>query len=112
VRNAIALEDGHLSRVYADLRRLGVVEVETGRAIVCLVGAAPQAGSWVVARAHAILGDIALSSLPQGTPGGNVHFVVEGVRVGEVVTRLHAAFFEYDVVGQETAAPGPEATAL
>jgi aspartate kinase len=92
---SLTVEDtGSLDAIVADLRGLGTVSLEPDRAIVCVVGEGLRATPGVAARVFATVRDINVSLISQGASRVNLTFVVEQARVGEVVCRLHQAFFE------------------
>jgi len=92
---SLTVEDtGSLEAILADLRGLGSVSLERDRAIVCVVGEGLRAMPGIAARVFATVRDINVSLISQGASRVNLTFVVEEARVGEVVCRLHQAFFE------------------
>ena len=92
---SLTVEDtGSLEAILADLRGLGSVSLERDRAIVCVVGEGLRATPGIAARVFATVRDINVSLISQGASRVNLTFVVEEARVGEVVCRLHQAFFE------------------
>jgi aspartate kinase len=92
---SLTVEDtGSLEAILADLRGLGSVALERDRAIVCVVGEGLRATPGIAARVFATVRDINVSLISQGASRVNLTFVVEEARVGEVVCRLHQAFFE------------------
>ena len=92
---SLTVEDtGSLEAILADLRGLGAVALERDRAIVCVVGEGLRATPGIAARVFATVRDINVSLISQGASRVNLTFVVEEARVGEVVCRLHQAFFE------------------
>ena len=92
---SLTVEDtGSLEAILADLRGLGSVSLERDRAIVCVVGEGLRAMPGIAARVFATVRDINVSLISQGASRVNLTFVVEEARVGEVVCRLHHAFFE------------------
>src|SRR6266568_957613 len=92
---SLTVEDtGSLEAILADLRGLGSVSLERDRAIVCVVGEGLRATPGIAARVFATVRDINVALISQGASRVNLTFVVEEARVGEVVCRLHQAFFE------------------
>src|SRR6266496_3815081 len=92
---SLSIDDASaLPELIPELQQLGTVEVEEGRAIVCVVGEGLRATPGIAARVFATVRDINVSLLSQGASRVNLTFVVEEARVGEVVCRLHQAFFE------------------
>jgi aspartate kinase len=85
-----------VSAAVEELRRLGKVEVEEGKAIICLVGEnvrgkVGMAASVFTAAARA---NINLHMISQGASEINISFVVEERDVMEAVRQLHHHFFE------------------
>jgi len=83
-----------LPDIVAELRRLGTVSVESGRAIVCVVGEGLRTTPGIAARVFATVADINVSLISQGASRVNLTFVVDEARVRETVLRLHEAWFE------------------
>ena len=97
-----------LPDIVAELRRLGTVSVESGRAIVCVVGEGLRATPGIAARVFATITDINVSLISQGASRVNLTFVVDEARVREAVLRLHEALFERDGVDVDPAAAAGE----
>lgn len=83
-----------LAAIVGDLRRLGTVEVEDKRAIICVVGEGLRNTPGVAARVFEQLRDINISLISQGASSINLTFVIDEHYAPEVVARLHQAFFE------------------
>lgn len=83
-----------LAAIVGDLRHLGTVEVEDGRAIICVVGEGLRSTPGVAARVFEQLRDINISLISQGASSINLTFVTDERRAPEAVARLHGAFFE------------------
>ena len=94
--------------IVAELRRLGTVSVESGRAIVCVVGEGLRTTPGIAARVFATVTDINVSLISQGASRVNLTFVVDEARVREAVLRLHQALFERDGVDLDPAAAAGE----
>jgi len=105
---SLTVEDaGSLPAIVAELRPLGTVSVEPGRAIVCVVGEGLRITPGIAARVFATVSDINVSLISQGASRVNLTFVVEEARVREAVLRLHEALFEHERVDLgEAAATG------
>jgi len=99
VDDARALPD-----ILAELQPLGAVAVESGRAIVCVVGEGLRTTPGIAARVFATISDINVSLISQGASRVNLTFVVEETRVQEAVVRLHEALFEREGVDLDEAA--------
>jgi len=94
--------------IVAELRRLGTVSVESGRAIVCVVGEGLRTTPGIAARVFATVTDINVSLISQGASRVNLTFVVDEARVREAVLRLHEALFERDGLDLDPAAAAGE----
>src|SRR5437667_1255366 len=93
-----------LPEIVAELRPLGTVSVESGRAIVCVVGEGLRTTPGIAARVFATVSDINVSLISQGASRVNLTFVVDEARVREAVLRLHEALFERQGVDLDHAA--------
>jgi aspartate kinase len=80
------------------------VAVESGRAIVCVVGEGLRTTPGIAARVFATISDINVSLISQGASRVNLTFVVDEDRVQETVLRLHDALFEREPAGLDAAA--------
>jgi aspartate kinase len=78
-----------------DLRKLGKVEVETGKAIICLVGENVRGRVGMAASVFNVAAScqVSLHMISQGASEINISFVIEERDVPEVVRALHARFF-------------------
>jgi len=99
---------GSLPAIVAELQALGTVAVESGRAIVCVVGEGLRITPGIAARVFATIADINVSLISQGASRVNLTFVVEETRVREAVLRLHEALFERQGVDLGAAAAAEE----
>lgn len=101
---SIAFDGGRdVSAAVAELKRLGKVEVEEGKAIICLVGenVRGKVGMAASVFAAAARANINLHMISQGASEINISFVVEERDVTEAVRQLHQHFFESrDVVAE------------
>jgi aspartate kinase len=84
-----------LSGLVQDLKRLGNVEVEDKKAIVCLVGENLRGRIGVAADVFSVLAKAGVNvhMISQGASEINISFVVEEGDVPEAVKQLHAHFF-------------------
>jgi aspartate kinase len=106
---SLTLEDASaLSAILSELQKFGEVEVEDGRAIICIVGEGLRSTPGIAARAFSTIHDINVSLISQGASRINLTFVIDDAHVLEAVNRLHEAFFS-----EETQVPGlkPQVTA-
>ena len=78
-----------------ELRKLGKVEVETGKAIICLVGENVRGRVGMAASVFNVAAScqVNLHMISQGASEINISFVIEEPDVPEVVKALHARFF-------------------
>jgi aspartate kinase len=89
-------ETGMLEEIIRDLRPIAAVKVETGLAVVCIVGEELRYTSGIAARIFSTLPDINVLLISQGASNVNLTFVVAERDVEETVRRLHASLFECD----------------
>ncbi|HYP01380.1 MAG TPA: lysine-sensitive aspartokinase 3 [Pyrinomonadaceae bacterium] len=94
---SLSLEDtSKVEEIIRDLRPIAAVKVETGLAVVCVVGEELRYTSGIAARIFGTLGDINVLLISQGASNVNLTFVVAERDVEETVRRLHASLFECD----------------
>jgi len=85
-------EAGALTAIVEDLKQLGTVKIEKGRAIICVVGEGLRGTPGIAGRVFSTISDINVSLISQGASSVNFTFVIEEERVKEAVTRLHEEF--------------------
>ena len=83
-----------LSSIIAELETLGSVNIETERAIVCVVGEGLRGTPGIAARVFSLIGNINISLISQGASQINLTFAIDEDRVAEAVARLHDGLFE------------------
>jgi aspartate kinase len=83
-----------LSSIIAELEALGSVNVETKRAIVCVVGEGLRGTPGIAARVFSLIGDINISLISQGASQINLTFAIDEDRIADAVERLHSGLFE------------------
>ena len=94
---SLSLEDtSRIDEIIRDLRPIAAVKVESGLAVVCIVGEELRYTSGIAARIFGTLGDINVLLISQGASNVNFTFVVAEREVEETVRRLHASLFECD----------------
>jgi len=94
---SLSLEDtDRVEEIIKDLRPIAAVKVESGLAVVCIVGEELRYTSGVAARIFGTLRDINVLLISQGASNVNLTFVVAEADVEETVRRLHASLFECD----------------
>ena len=86
-------DDSSLPAIVKELEELGTVRVETGRAIICVVGEGLRGTPGIAARVFSTISDINVTLISQGASSVNFTFAIEEARVAEAVRRLHDAFF-------------------
>jgi aspartate kinase len=92
---SLSLDDASgLPAILEELRRLGEVEVEQGRAIICVVGEGLRSTPGIASRVFSTISDINVSLVSLGASSINLTFAVDEPHASEVVMRLHRAFFE------------------
>jgi aspartate kinase len=82
-----------LDRVVEDLRRLGDVEVESGYAVICVVGEGLRASTGLAAKIFSTVADVNIALVSHGASAVNLTFVVKENDAAKVISRLHNAFF-------------------
>ena len=83
----------NLDQLVAELNRFGAVEIETGNAVVCVVGEGLRSTPGVAAKIFATIADINVSLVSHGASSINFTFVVKENMVAEAVKKIHQAFF-------------------
>ncbi|MCV4820086.1 ACT domain-containing protein, partial [Escherichia coli] len=76
-----------------DLRRLGDVEVESGYAVICVVGEGLRASTGLAAKIFSTVADVNIALVSHGASAVNLTFVVKENDAAKVISRLHNAFF-------------------
>lgn len=84
---------GSLNQLVTELNRFGAVEIETGNAVVCVVGEGLRSTPGVAAKIFATIADINVSLVSHGASSINFTFVVKENQVAEAVRKIHNAFF-------------------
>lgn len=82
------------SALVDDLRAFATVEVETGMAIVCVVGEGIRTQPDVLGKLFSAVGSVPVSMVSQGASKRNVTFVVAESDARSVVERVFRTFFE------------------
>lgn len=83
----------NLGTIVHDLSAFSQVQVESGRAIVCLVGEQMRKTPGIAARTFGAIRDININMVSQGASEINLTFVIDQKDVEDVVKRLHKEFF-------------------
>lgn len=91
---ALTLDDHEsVEKVVEDLRRLGDVEVETGYAVICVVGEGLRASTGMAAKIFSAISDVNIALVSHGASGVNLTFVVKEELAPDVIKKLHQEFF-------------------
>ncbi len=102
---SLSLDDATtLPLIIPELQKLGTVETEERRAIVCVVGEGLRATPGIAALVFNAIGDINVSLVSLGASSVNLTFAVDDEHAAEVVARLHHQFFEGGTKRREKAA--------
>src|SRR5271157_6599432 len=100
---SVALDSSRdVSALLRDLEKLGEVEVENSKAIICLVGKHIRGRVGIAAKVFQTVaeGGINVRMISQGASEINIGFVVEESDVPDAVQRLHRCFFEAGCLSQ------------
>lgn len=86
-------DDEYLEKIVAELKKLGEVTVEKGKAIVCAVGGSVDAAS-IIGRMFTVLGknNIAVEMISQASSGVSITFVVADSEAENTVKILHSEY--------------------
>lgn len=91
---SVTLENAQrLDAIKRDLGEISSVAVESGRAIVCVVGDNLKFTPGVAGRLFAALKDININMISQGASEINVTFVINDAEIDKAVRLLHDEFF-------------------
>jgi aspartate kinase len=82
-----------IEKVVEDLRRLGDVEVESGYAVICVVGEGLRASTGLASKIFSTIEDVNVSLVSHGASAVNLTFVVKEADAARVIERLHGKFF-------------------
>lgn len=87
-------ETSHLWDIVTDLKRVGEVNVDGGKAIVCCVGDNLRGIPGVAYQAFSAASDVCVHMISQGASAINITFVIDEDRLPQVVRGLHDVFFQ------------------
>jgi aspartate kinase len=91
---SLSLDDATaLPAMLIELRQLGTVEVETDRAIICIIGKGLRGTPGIAASVFNTIRDINITLISQGASSINLTFVIDQAHIREAISRLHEAFF-------------------
>lgn len=82
-----------LEPVVADLRRLGDVEIETGYAVICVVGEGLRASTGLASKIFSTIEDVNIALVSHGASAVNLTFVIKEEEAAGVIKKLHEEFF-------------------
>lgn len=82
-----------LDQIVVDLKRLGDVEVETGYAVVCVVGEGLRASTGLASKVFSTIDDVNIALVSHGASSVNLTFVVKEDQATKAIAKLHDAFF-------------------
>ena len=94
-------ETSALAAILVELREICTVEVETNRAILCVVGEGMRGTNGLAGKIFSTISDINVSLISLGASSINLTFVVDEARAHETVRRLHRVFFEGEIAREE-----------
>ncbi len=83
-----------LPKIVEELRALGEVSTESGRAVICVVGEGLRTTPGIAARIFRTIPDVNVSLISQGASRLNMTFVIDERQVGDAVQRLHRSLLE------------------
>jgi len=83
-----------LDGIAEELKKIGEVSIQTGKAVVCCVGDDLNNIQCALHTALGALRDIKIHMISQGASAINITFVIDEKRMPEAVRRLHEAFFQ------------------
>ncbi len=82
-----------LDAIVTELQRLGDVEIETGYAVICVVGEGLRASTGLASKIFSTIEDVNIALVSHGASSVNLTFVVKEDSVTDVIKRLHLEFF-------------------
>ncbi len=97
---SLTVDNGSASAVVSDLEEFATVEVQSGMAIVCLVGGGIRSNTGVLGRLFSSLSDHNVSMVSQGASKRNITFLVAEKAAQDVVKKVFNTFFRERSTGQ------------
>jgi aspartate kinase len=82
-----------IDAIVTELQRLGDVQIESGYAVICVVGEGLRASTGFASKLFSTIDDINIALVSQGASSVNLTFVVKDRVVADVIRRLHGKFF-------------------
>ncbi len=91
---ALTLDDSaEVEKIAADLGRLGDVEIESGYAVICVVGDGLRASTGLASKIFSTIDDVNIALVSHGASSVNLTFVVKEDVIPDVIRKLHGTFF-------------------
>ena len=82
-----------IDKVVEDLKRLGDVEVESGYAVICVVGEGLRASTGLASKIFSSIQNVNVALVSHGASAVNLTFVVKETDAAGVIKKLHEEFF-------------------
>jgi aspartate kinase len=82
-----------LDQIITELERLGETQVESGYAVVCVVGEGLRESTGMAAKVFSTIADVNVALVSHGASSVNLTFVVNEDAVSNVIKRLHEELF-------------------
>lgn len=82
-----------LEQIVTELKRLGDVEIESGFAVICVVGEGLRASTGMAAKVFSTIADINISLVSHGASSVNLTFVIKEEFAADVIKSLHEELF-------------------
>ncbi|HTH51126.1 MAG TPA: hypothetical protein VL501_04290, partial [Pyrinomonadaceae bacterium] len=91
---ALTLDDtAELEKIVTELRRLGDVDVESGYAVICVVGEGLRASKGLASSIFTAIEDVNVALISHGASSVNLTFVIKEEYAPDVIRKLHEEFF-------------------
>lgn len=92
---ALTLDDAaSIDKIVEELSRLGDVEVESGYAVICVVGEGLRASTGLASKIFSTISDVSIALVSHGASAVNLTFVVKEIDAADVIKKLHNNFFQ------------------
>ena len=91
---ALTLDNtAELDKIVTELQRLGDVEVESGYAVVCVVGEGLRASTGLASQVFSTIEDVNVALISHGASSVNLTFVIKEENAADMIKKLHHQFF-------------------
>ncbi len=91
---ALTLDNtAEIDKIFAELERLGDVEIDTGYAVICVVGEGLRASTGLASTVFSTIEDVNVALISHGASSVNLTFVVKEDSAADVIKRLHKELF-------------------